>query len=147
MKKFNSYKDIVVKWNDNRSKWQLDLRPLGVKPARPFFESKSKASEAAKKAFDKWEFKQGLLRLDQSSRGVEVSDVPDHSNTTVGEMNDKLPRLLTTEQACEYLWGKGGRSNASRLYRAHDAGKIKSTRLSGRHFWPLPLLKSLCGEE
>jgi integrase len=77
MKQINSHKDLTVTWDEARSKWQLNLRPLGMKPARPMFETKSKAFEAAKEAFDKWQ-----------SGGVEVSDVPDHSNITVGELLD-----------------------------------------------------------
>jgi len=32
--------DIVVKWNDKRSKWQINLRAFGCVPARPVFERK-----------------------------------------------------------------------------------------------------------
>ena len=54
MKQFNSYKDIPIKWNDSREKWQANLRALNCVPARPCFDNKAGAIEAAKQAFDKY---------------------------------------------------------------------------------------------
>jgi integrase len=54
MKQFNSYKDIPIKWNDSREKWQANLRALNCVPARPCFDNKADAIEAAKQAFDKY---------------------------------------------------------------------------------------------
>ena len=56
--------DIVVKWNDKRSKWQINLTALGCVPARPVFESKSDATQAAKQAFEAFQ-----------SDGLDVMDV------------------------------------------------------------------------
>ena len=61
-----------------------------------------------------------------------------------------LPRLLTTQQACMYIFGENNRSLAARLYRVAkdpDSG-LKSIRLSGnsRHFWSIFELDNLTGE-
>ena len=61
-----------------------------------------------------------------------------------------LPRLLTTQQACMYIFGENNRSLAARLYRVAkdpDSG-LKSIRLSGnsRHFWSIFELDKLTGE-
>jgi integrase len=77
MKQFNSYKDIVVKWNDNRSKWQINLTALGSKPARPVFDSKADATQAAKQAFEAFQ-----------SDGLDVMDVAPKNDLTVGALLD-----------------------------------------------------------
>ena len=50
-----------------------------------------------------------------------------------------LPRLLTTQEACCYLFGEHSRSMAARFYRlAKDPNScLKSIRLTGksRHLW------------
>ena len=50
-----------------------------------------------------------------------------------------IPRLLTTQEACCYLFGEHSRSMASRLYRAtRDPNSgLKSIRLlpSAQHYW------------
>jgi hypothetical protein len=66
--------------------------------------------------------------------------------TLILSKTEGLPRLLTTEQATEYLWGEKGRSAAARLYRAATSERITSKRLSGRHWWPLTALQKLAGE-
>jgi hypothetical protein len=66
--------------------------------------------------------------------------------TLILSKTEGLPRLLTTEQATEYLWGEKGRSAAARLYRAAADQRITSKRLSGRHWWPLKSLQKLSGE-
>ena len=101
MKQINSHKDLTVTWDEARSKWQLNLRPLGMKPARPMFETKSKAFEAAKEAFDKWQ-----------SGGVDVSDVPDHSNITVGELLDLyLDKQLERAKDADEKFGAASYAN------------------------------------
>ena len=60
--------------------------------------------------------------------------------------SENLPRLLTTSEACEFLWNKTGRTYAARLYRAAQDERIKSKRISGRHWWPLVNLKMLAEE-
>jgi integrase len=77
MKQFNSYKDIVVKWNDNRSKWQINLTALGCVPARPVFDSKADAIQAAKQAFEAFQ-----------SDGLDVMEAQPSSDISVGELLD-----------------------------------------------------------
>jgi len=57
------------------------------------------------------------------------------------------PRLLTTQEATEYLWNQSGRSASARLYRAYRDGRIQSKRLCGRHWWPLKTLREYAGYE
>lgn len=66
--------------------------------------------------------------------------------TSIPSNTEAMPRLLTTEQACEYLWNKKGRSMSARLYRAVADERITSKRLSGRHWFPLTALQKFAGE-
>ena len=52
-------------------------------------------------------------------------------------------KLLKTKEACLYLWGAYDTTTKARLYRAFKAGQIKSTRLSGNHWWPMSELQRL----
>lgn len=52
-------------------------------------------------------------------------------------------RLLTTREACEWLWGELTATTKDRLYRAYRAGNVKSVKLSGWHYWPLDQLEKL----
>ena len=60
-------------------------------------------------------------------------------------MLNQQPRLLTTKQACYYLWGDYNRSLRARLIRSTSDGTLKSVRFrgKGRHFWSLEHLKEL----
>ena len=57
------------------------------------------------------------------------------------------PRLLTTKEACCYLFGEHSRSMASRLYRAarEPNSGLKSIRLlpSAQHYWSILELDEL----
>jgi len=77
MKQFNSHKDIVVKWNDKRSKWQINLTALGCVPARPVFDSKADATQAARQAFEAFQ-----------SDGLDVMGVAPKTDLSVGELLD-----------------------------------------------------------
>ena len=77
MKQFNSHKDIVVKWNDKRSKWQINLTALGCVPARPVFDSKADATQAARQAFEAFQ-----------SDGLDVMGVAPKTDLLVGELLD-----------------------------------------------------------
>ncbi len=51
MKAFSNYRDIVIRYDAARDRWFADLRPLGLVPGRPHFNTKA---EATKVAFDRW---------------------------------------------------------------------------------------------
>ena len=54
MKRYTSYRDIKISYDDQRDRWVPDLRPLGASPARPPFMTKAEATEGAKQAFERW---------------------------------------------------------------------------------------------
>ena len=54
MKAFSNYRDIVIRYDAARDRWVVDLRPLGLVPERPHFDTKSEATEVTKAAFDRW---------------------------------------------------------------------------------------------
>ena len=54
MKRYTNYRDIVGSYNNERDRWVVGFRPLGLIPARPKFETKAEATEAAKLGFERW---------------------------------------------------------------------------------------------
>jgi len=57
-------------------------------------------------------------------------------------------KLLTTREACIYLWGEHTRTIQARLLRCNSNGDFKSVRLGGRgqHYWPMAELQKLVRE-
>ena len=54
MKTFNSWKDISIQWSDTKERFIVNLRPLGLKPSRPPFKTKTDAIAYAQDAFMRW---------------------------------------------------------------------------------------------
>ena len=73
----------------------------------------------------------------------EVTVTLTTGNFEAGESPKTEAKLLTTSEACEYIWGEFTPTTKIRLYRAYQSGKIKSCKLSGRHWWPLSELVRL----
>ena len=53
-KTFNSWKDIHVGFDDDRERWIVNLKPLGLTPGRPSFRTKPEAVECAPEAFERY---------------------------------------------------------------------------------------------
>lgn len=54
MKRYTNYREIGISYDTSRDRWVADLRPLGLVPAHPYFNTKAKATEGAKIAFERW---------------------------------------------------------------------------------------------
>ncbi len=101
MKQFNSYKDIPIKWNNSREKWQANLRALNCVPARPCFDNKADAIEAAKQAFDNYQ-----------SGGVDSTPDVIAVDITVGELLDLyLDKQLVRAKDVDEKFGAGSYAN------------------------------------
>ena len=46
-KEFTSWKDLRIGWNEQCGQFTVDVRPLGFRPGRPSFNTKSEPQEAA----------------------------------------------------------------------------------------------------
>ena len=80
MKAFSNYRDIRITFDASRESWIADLRPLGLVPGRPYFNTKTEATEAAKAAFSRW--------LDQD--GDDGLVVAPKTEISVGECFDRF---------------------------------------------------------
>lgn len=56
-------------------------------------------------------------------------------------------KLLTTEEACLFLWDEFNQKTKVRLYRANKAGRLQSVQMTGRHWWRLSDLEKFCAVE
>ena len=54
MKRYTNHREIGISYDASRDRWVPDLRPLGLVPARPYFNTKAEATEGAKIAFERW---------------------------------------------------------------------------------------------
>ena len=54
MKRYTNYREIGISYDASRDQWVADLRPLGLVPAHPYFNTKAEATEGAKIAFERW---------------------------------------------------------------------------------------------
>ena len=79
MKAFSNYRDIRITFYASRESWIADLRPLGLVPERPHFNTKAEATKVAKAAFGRW--------LNQDDDDGMVAPKPEIS---VGECFDRF---------------------------------------------------------
>tara|TARA_B110000438_G_C15212827_1_gene393753 strand:+ start:213 stop:518 length:306 start_codon:yes stop_codon:yes gene_type:complete len=76
MKKINSWKDISIKWDDAKERFIVNLRPLGIKPSRPAFKTKTEAVSSAQSAYQTYldPSYTGLGNTEDEPCGISLSD-------------------------------------------------------------------------
>ena len=71
MKRYTTYRDIVISYDGDRERWAVDFRPLGLIPARPKFDTKAETTKATKSGFERW-----LNRDSDDECAVTKPDIP-----------------------------------------------------------------------
>ena len=55
MKTVSKYTDLKITWSDDKERWVLDRRIIGMKPLRTMFVTKAEAQNEAKRSFELWQ--------------------------------------------------------------------------------------------
>ena len=102
MKTFNSWKDISIKWDDAKERFVVNLRPLGLKPSRPAFMSKTEAVSCAQSSYQKYldPNYQDASIVDAAPSGLKLSDALE---IYLSEARDRA-----TDPDVKFGWGSFG---------------------------------------
>ena len=72
MKTVSKYTDLKITWSDDKERWVLDRRIIGMKPLRPMFATKAEAQNEAKRSFELWQ-NQGIEAHDALDQMPEIT--------------------------------------------------------------------------
>ncbi len=125
MKTVSKYTDLKVTWSDDKERWVLDRRIIGMKPLRSMFATKAEAQSEAKRSFELWQ-----------NQGIEAHDAPDQMpEITVEECFDIfIDQSLKNAQNPDRKFGFASYNNDK-----NHTNVLKTLSINGLLFKDMPL--------